>query len=216
MYCPNCQCDYVGWEGKCPIDHTYLLETSPVPEKPTHTPIPYDHIVKLVREHGGSYEINLRAIEVGRGKKMSFPYRGYGFAWAKRMVNGTDGVNVDLHIAEIEKSEDWGFPYQGYGFAWEKRMRGWVGGHEVELTATKVTREKKFLFPYRGHGYAWAERMTGKCGELIRVDLNATEIGRDRAWFMFYFGFGYAWISRATLVLSLSDQQTRVADSPLA
>jgi len=77
---------------------------------------------------------------------MSFPYRGYGFAWAKKTTGEINGIAVDLHIDKILKNKDWGFPYQGYGFAWEKQMRGWVGGHEINLSATKVAHEKKFLF----------------------------------------------------------------------
>jgi hypothetical protein len=206
MYCPKCDCDFDGWKGKCPTDGTLLLETSPIPDKQTHAPVPYETIVDLIRENNGSYEIELRTTEVGRERKMSFPYRGHGFAWAKKMIGETNGITVDLHIDEIGKNKDWGFPYQGYGFAWEKEMRGWVGGHEIKLSATKVDSEKKFLFPYRGHGYSWAEELTGDCGKLIRAEMKTTEIGRDKTWFFFYFGFGYAWIKRATLNLSLIDQ----------
>jgi len=205
MYCPKCKCDFVGWTGKCPIDGTLLAEPSPIPEQPTHPTVPYETIVDLVRENSGSYEIDLRTTEVGREKKMSFPYRGYGFAWARKMVGEINGIAIDLRIDEIGKNRDWGFPYQGYGFAWEKQMRGWIGGHEISLSATEVAQEKKHLFPYRGHGYSWAGELAGNCGEMIRGDMKTIEVGRDKNWFLFYFGFGYAWINRATLVLSLVD-----------
>ena len=208
MYCPKCKCDFDGWTGKCPIDGALLVTPSPVPDRPTHAAVPYEILVDLIREKNGSYEIELRTTEVGRERKMSFPYRGYGFAWAKKMVGEINGIAVDLHIDEIGKNKDWGFPYQGYGFAWEKQMRGWIGGHEIILSATEVAHEKKLLFPYRGHGYSWAEELAGDCGKLIRANMKTTEVGIDRNWFFFYFGFGYAWISRATLVVSLVDQQT--------
>jgi hypothetical protein len=206
MYCPKCKCDFVGWTGKCPIDGASLVTPSPVPDRLAHPPVPYETIVDLIRENNGSYQIELRTIEVVRARKMSFPYRGYGFAWAKKMVGQINGIAVDLHIDEIGKNKGWGFPYQGYGFAWEKQMRGWIGGHEINLSATEVAHEKKFLFPYRGHGYSWAGELTGDCGKLIRAEMKTIEVGRDKNWFFFYFGFGYAWISRATLNLSLTDQ----------
>ncbi|MCD6249950.1 MAG: hypothetical protein J7J98_06450 [candidate division Zixibacteria bacterium] len=205
MYCPKCECDYAGWTGKCPIDGTLLAELNPIPDKPAHPPVPYETITDLIRENNGSCEIELRTTEVGRERKMSFPYRGHGFAWAKKMIGQINGIAVDLHIDGIGKNTDWGFPYQGYGFAWEKQMRGWVSGHKINLSATRVAHEKKFLFPYRGHGYSWAEELTGDCGKLIRADMKTTEIGRDKTWFFFYFGFGYAWIKQATLTLSLAD-----------
>ena len=205
MYCPKCKCDFVGWTGKCPTDGTTLVEPGPPPDRPTHTAVAYDTLVDLIRENKGSCEIELNTTEVGRERKMSLPYRGYGFAWAKRMCGENNGIAVDLHIDEIGRNEDTGFPYQGYGYAWEKRMRGWVGGNEIILSAIRVAHEKKHLFPYRGHGYSWSEELSGDCGELIQANMVTTEVGRDRNWFLFYFGFGYAWIRRATLVLSLVD-----------
>jgi hypothetical protein len=205
MYCPKCKCDFAGWTGKCPTDGAKLAEPSPLPDEPTHAAMPYETVVDLIRDNGGSYEIELRTIGVGREKKMSFPYLGYGFAWAKRMCGESNGIAVDLHIYEIGRDRDTGFPYQGYGYGWGKQMRGWVGGHEISLTATKVTREKKHLFPYRGHGYSWAAELSGECGKSIQAKMRAVEVDRDRNWFLFYFGFGYAWIRRATLILSLVD-----------
>lgn len=208
MYCPKCKCEFIGWTGKCPTDGTLLTQTSPLPDKPTHAEVPYHALVDLIRENNGSYEIELRTAEVGRERKMSFPLRGYGFAWAKTMVGEIGSITVDLHVAEIGKKKEWGFPYQGYGFAWEQQMRGWIGGHEISLSATEVAHEKKLLFPFRGHGYSWADELTGGCGKLIRAKMKTREVGRDRSWFLVYFGFGYSWISRATLVLSLADLQT--------
>ena len=206
MYCPRCKCDFVGWTGKCPIDGASLVPSSPVPDGPAHPPVPYETIIDLIRENGGSCEIKLRTTEVGRERKLSFPWRGYGFAWAKKLTGQINGIAVDLHIDEIGKKTDWGFPYQGYGFAWEQQMHGWVGGHEISLSATSVVHEKKFLFPYRGHGYSWTEELTGECGKLIRANMKTMGVGRDRSWFLFYFGLGYAWISRAILDLSLVGQ----------
>lgn len=207
MYCPKCECDFVGWEGKCPVDGTLLVELNPIPDKPVHQSVPYEAISNLIRKNGGLYEAELRTKEVGREKKMSFPWRGYGFAWTKKMTGSIDGITIDLHIDEIGKNTDWGFPYQGYGFAWERQMRGWIGGHEIILKATKIAHEKKLLFPFRGRGYSWAEELTGNCGKLIQADMKTIEVGRDKNCGFLYFGFGYAWISRATLKLSLADQQ---------
>ena len=206
MYCSKCECEFVGWTGKCPADGTLLVEPSPVSNGAAHPPVPYETLVDRIRENNGSIEIELHATEVGRERKMSFPFRGYGFAWTKKMTGQINGIAVDLHIDDIGKNTDRGFPYQGYGFAWEQKMRGWVDGHDIALTATKVAHEKKHLFPYRGLGYSWAEELTGVCGNSIRGEMRTTEIGRDKTWTFFcYFGFGYAWIKQATLTLSLAD-----------
>ncbi len=206
MYCPNCECDFAGWTGKCPVDGTWLVERPPTTESAVRAVVPYETIVDLLSKSGGVREIELQTTEVGRERKMSFPWRGYGFAWARKMRGDIDGLAINLQIDEVGIKKDWGFPYQGYGFAWERQMRGWIGGHEITLSATKVAQEKKLLFPYRGQGYSWTEEFTGDCGKLIRADMRTIEVGRDKKWFFFYFGFGYAWINRATLNLSLTDR----------
>ena len=207
MYCTKCACDFAGWTGECPIDGTSLMERPPIDTKVVSSAVPYETIVEMIDQNGGTLDIELRTTDVGREKKTSFPFRGYGYAWARRMQGSIDGVAVDLRIDEVGLKKDWGFPYQGYGYAWERRLRGWIGGHEAVLEATNVGQEKKFSFPYRGHGYAWAEKMTGTCGPSIQAELRTTEVGRYKKWFFFYFMFGYAWINRATLKLSLADHR---------
>ena len=205
MYCLKCACEYSEWTGKCPLDGTPLVERPPVVDAAAPDAVPYETIVKMLRNNGGSRELELITTAIVRERKMGFPYRGYGFAWARKMEGSIDGIAITLRIDEVGLKKEGGFPYQGYGLAWERRMRGWIGGHEITLAATKVAREKKLLFPYRGHGYAWAEELSGDCGHLIRAEMRTTDVGRDRNWFLFYFGFGYAWINRATLSLTLSD-----------
>ncbi len=203
MYCSKCGCDFAGPINKCPVDGVSLIE-KPLSRAtvPTRS-VPYDSIVDLITEHGGRLEIDLTTTEIGKGKKLGFPWRGYGFAWARRMQGNSGDVSVDMHISEVGIDKIWTFPYQGYGFAWEKQMRGHIGGNEILLTADKVARERKFLFPYRGHGYAWTEQFTGTCGKSIRVEMQTTDVTKERNWFFFYFGLGYAWVNRATLKLSL-------------
>ena len=207
MYCPMCACDFAEWTGKCPIDGTLLIERVPINERPVSKTIPYETIIELLNKNGGSYEIEMKTTEVGCERKFSFPWRGYGFAWTKKMQGNLDGITIDLQVEEVGTKKDWSFPYQGYGFAWERRMHGWIGGHEINLSATKVAHEKKLLFPFRGHGFSWSEELKGDCGKLIRADMRTTEVGREKKWFFFYFGFGYSWIKRATLTLSLADQK---------
>jgi len=203
VYCSKCGCDFTGWTGKCPVDGTRLVEKPPIDDSAIRASVPYETIVDFITGNEGKLKIDLRTTEVGKGKKLAFPGRGYGFAWARRMQGSIDVV--DLHITEVGIDKTWGFPYQGYGFAWERQIRGYIGGNEIVLAATKVAREKKFSFPYRGHGYSWTEEFTGDCGELIRADMQTTDVTKEKSWFLFYFMFGYAWINRATLKLSLTD-----------
>ena len=208
MYCSKCACDYADWTGRCPVDGTLLVEQPPRSDKPVCATVPYEMVVDLLGKNGGSCDIELHTTEVGRERKMTFPFRGYGFAWARKMQGSIDGISVDLQIEEVGTRKDCGFPYQGYGFAWERQMQGWIGGHEINLSATRVAHQKRHLFPFRGHGYSWTEELTGDCGKLIQATMTTTDVGRDKKWFLFYFGFGYAWINRGTLCLSLSGQQS--------
>ena len=117
MYCPKCKCEFIGWERKCPIDGTRLTKINPVFNKQPLQQIPYDTIIDLIRKNNGSYEIELFTTEVDRERKASIPFRGYGFAWAKKMNGSFNDVTVELYIKEIGKDKENGFPYQGYGFA---------------------------------------------------------------------------------------------------
>lgn len=58
MYCPNCQCEFDGWVGKCPDCRTPLLDESPHIQEVSSNPISYEALVDLVRENGG--QLNLR------------------------------------------------------------------------------------------------------------------------------------------------------------
>lgn len=203
MYCPACACEYTGWIGKCPVDGTPLIERPPITQRRGRAEMSYKSLVERIRKSGGERQVELQTTEIGRERRLTFPFRGYGFAWAKKMQGELDGISVELAIDEVGIQKDWGFPYQGYGLAWEQKLRGWIGGNEIELAASKITHQKKYLFPYRGHGYAWAEEMTGACGKRIHARLQTTDVSRDKRWFFFYFAFGYAWINHATLSLTV-------------
>jgi hypothetical protein len=203
MYCPTCKCEFQGWKDRCPVCRRPLVDGLISRPQTSLKSIPYDDLVNIVEKSGGQLEIELSTIEVGRERKLAFPFRGYGFAWAARMHGLFNNISVDLQTVEVGKDTDWGFPYQGYGFAWEKKLEGTVSGNKFILESDKVCREKKFLFPYRGHGYAWTQELSGECGNQLKVNLKTTEIGKDNGWFLFYFGLGYAWISRAIICVSL-------------
>ena len=76
----------------------------------------------MVGENGGQLSIDLLTTHVGIKTTWSFPYSGYGLAWAKRMQGYSDGLAVDLLTAEVGTERKHGFPYAGYRFAWARRL----------------------------------------------------------------------------------------------
>lgn len=206
MFCPQCRCEFAGWTDKCPDCHVPLVEElAPIPERSGKS-ISYEALVDLVRENGGQLRIDLSTTEVGMERELRFPYRGYKFAWAKRMQGNLDNNLVDLTTTRVGREKEWGFPYQGYGYAWVKRMEGHVGGNPITLTASKVGRDKETIFPFRGYGFAWTRELSGECGDRLRANLLITDASRRKGWIFPYFGFGAAWENEGILTLALNEQ----------
>jgi hypothetical protein len=205
MYCANCDCEFDGWSGKCPICRNPLQVGIP----PTHNygqqQVEYNQLVDLINDSGGTLMIKLKASQVGKNRSKSFPYMGYGFAWTKRMQYTDELIAVDLNTTKIGESKKREFPYKGLGYAWRQEMQGSIGGNTVTLTAKKVSRKKSWRFPYFGFGYAWTEEMTGSCGDKIRLQLTTTEVIKKRRCQFPYFGFGYAWAKVGMLHLTLDE-----------
>ena len=156
MYCPECRCEFAGWTGKCPECGTRLLSEAPAAAGLPDRPISYEGLVGLVREGGGELKIELSTTEVGRERRWSFPYFGYGLAWAKRMAGHIGGNEVSLMAKEVGTETKWRFPYLGYGYAWTQEMSGECGTQlDAELLATDVRRHRGWGFPYLGYGFAW-------------------------------------------------------------
>lgn len=205
MYCTNCQCDFVGWMGKCPDCGTALVDgKAPEPEAAAPA-LAYEDLVALVRRSGDRLVVPLGTSEVGMQRGLGFPYRAYKFAWASAMQGDFDSSRVVLTTTEVGKEKKWKFPYFGYGYAWVKHMQGHIGGNEVTLSASRVARERKYGFPYRGFGFAWTEEMSGKCGAQIDAKLVVTDVGKKKGWGFPFSGYGAAWERKADLVLSLAN-----------
>ena len=118
MYCTQCNCEYSGWKGKCPVCQTMLLEVQPKAIEIKSSSTDYDSLVKEVRNLGGSITIEIETtdIETKRGRRM--PFIGRGYAWAKQMEGIDDNFSVTLQTNEVGRDRKWTFPYYGYGFAW--------------------------------------------------------------------------------------------------
>ena len=84
MYCSTCECEFNGWTGNCPNCKNPLLDRKPQSPRIIDESITYETLVNIVRDHGGSLEIDLNAIEVGKTKSTRFPWLGYGYAWTKK------------------------------------------------------------------------------------------------------------------------------------
>ena len=205
IFCPQCRCEFPAWVRKCPNCKIPLVEKLPPPPEPVEKTISYEALVNLVRKNGGQLVIDVTTTEVGRDKRSSFPYQGYGLAWAKRMQGDYSDISVDLTATDVGMEKKWSFPYQGYGFAWTKRMQGYIGGNEATLTAKKVGMEKKWGIPYQGYGFAWTQEMSGECGDQLRIDFVTTEVGREKKWSFPYLGYGFAWAKKGILTLSLKE-----------
>jgi len=205
MYCPECDCEYVGWSEKCPVCRTILLEAKTINIKVESEPLAYAALLDIVRENGGTLTIDMIAtgIEMKRGRDLI--YIGRGYAWAKHMEGECDGCYAELTTTEVGRERKRGFPYFGYGFAWEKEMQGSVSGNALTLKAEKVAREQKMEFPYKGYGRAWVQTMSGKCGGKLEAHLTITEVQQRKQWRFPYFGFGFAWPSAGKLTLTLVD-----------
>lgn len=209
MFCQECECEFVGCSGKCPVCGASLTErvATSLPSS-AGAPLSYEALVDLVRQNGGQLSVDLSTTDVGVKRTWSFPYSGYGFAWAKRMQGDSDGVAVDLLTAEVGTKKQYGFPYAAYRFAWARSVEGQVGGSGLTLSATQVEMEKKRVFPYFGYGFAWTQEMSGECGPQLEATFLATDVGRkqQRQWWV-HRGYGFAWAKRGVLTLTLRERQ---------
>ena len=203
MYCPQCQCEYDGWQEKCPVCRAALLDAKPVVQKGPENEIAYADLVSIVRENGGALTIEVVATEVDQKRGRGFPYLGRGYAWAKQFEGGTSDYTIALTTTEVGRSRSWSFPYFGYGYAWEKELQGDVGGNNLILKAEKVAQDKQQAFPYRGYGRAWVVSMVGSCGDKLKAKLAITEVKKRQTGGFPYFGFGYAWANAGQLTLTL-------------
>jgi hypothetical protein len=202
MYCPNCECEYIGWIVRCPVCRSVLIEGLPSEPETVEPTMSYGQLVDLVGAKGGKLQIEVAATEVGMEKDWGFPFFAFGFAWAKRMQGACDGISVDLRCSDVKKEKELRFPYLGYGFAWVNSLQGTINGTEVFLAAKKVVREKKWRFPYFAYGFAWTEMMSGTCGEKLKADLVITEVGKKWQQRYLYLGYGFAWEKKGMLTLS--------------
>lgn len=204
MYCLTCECEFDGWTGKCPSCKNHFQGGKHPVQSSNQQQVNYDSLVDIVKERGGTLNIQLKASEVGKTRATRFPWRGYGNAWTKRMQGAREGASVDLSTTKVAKDKKWSFPYQGHGCAWRQELQGSIGGNEVTLTAKKVTRKKTWSFSYFGYSYAWTEEMSGECGREPLIELKTTKVKKNRRKLFPYFGFGYAWVKEGELSLSLT------------
>ncbi len=204
MYCSSCKCDFEGWSGRCPNCKEPLIEDALRVAEDDPRPVSYQALVDMVKANGGQLQVPLTTTAVGMERKWSFPYFGFGSAWAKRMQGFSMDVSVDLQAVDVGRDKKAGFPWRGYSFAWVKDMGGTIGGNETALTARKVRRERKWSFPYFGYGYAWAEEMQGTCGDQLEIDLVTTEISKKNEQRLPWHGFGLSWIKEGMLTLKVS------------
>ena len=203
MYCPQCNCEYTGWNQKCPVCQTRLVEVKPEVTKIDSDLVDYAALVDAVREHGGTLTIEMKATDIETKRGRGFPYVGRGYAWANQFEGVNDDFSARLTTTEVGRSRKWTFPFFGYGFAWEKEMGGSVNGNPLTLKAEKVARESKMAFPYRGYGRAWVQEMSGECGEKLAAVLTITEVQKRKKWAFPYSGFGFAWANAGQLTLTL-------------
>ena len=155
MYCSTCECEFNGWTGNCPNCKNPLLDGKPPSPSISDESITYETLVNIVRDNGGTLDIDLNGIEVGKTKSMRFPWLGYGYAWTKRMQGSREGIKVDLNTSDVGKDRKWNFPYQGLGYAWRQELQGRIAGNKATLTSTKVTRNKRWSFPYFDYAFFW-------------------------------------------------------------
>ena len=95
---------------------------------------------------------------VGKDRKRTFPYFGYGYAWEKEMQGNVGGNPLTLEATQVARESTMGFPYRGYGRAWVQTMSGECGPKlAASLRVTAVEKRKEGRFPYFGFGYAWPQ-----------------------------------------------------------
>ena len=208
MFCQECECEFVGCTGTCPVCGASLTErVATFPPGNAGALLSYNALVDLVRQNGGQLSVDLSTTDVGLKTTWSFPYSGYGFAWDKRMQGNSDGVAVDLLTVEVGTKREYGFPYSAYRFAWAKSVEGQLGGNPVTLRATEVVLERKRGFPYFGFGFGWAQEMSGDCGAQLKATFLTADVGREKRRRFPYRGYGLAWAKRGVLTLTLREER---------
>lgn len=204
MRCPDCRCDYPDWLRSCPPCGAALEEVSGL-EACGHSVDDYEQLVERVGAAGGTLGIELAIATVGMERTWLFPYRGFGQAWAQRLVSVSGDLAVDLRATDVGRHRQSRLLfYIGYGFAWTRRLEGTIAGQPAWLDASRVEMERKTRFPYRGYGFAWTQEMSGRCGERLALALEATDVARRMRYEFPYQGFGYAWMKRASLTLTVA------------
>ena len=203
MYCQTCNCEFSGWRGRCPVCKADLVDVKPTKHVSQNGDIAYEDLVQLVEDQGGRLDIDLATTAVGFKRTWTFPYFGFGRAWASRMQGSCEAASVDLETSEVGMDAERRFPYFGHGYAWAKDLKGDIGGNDIHLTATKVARKRSRGFPYLGYGMAWVEQLSGECGDRLEVDLSVTEMGSRKRWAFPYKAYGYGWAKRGMLTLKL-------------
>ena len=104
MFCPECKCEYVGWTGTCPDCKTPLVEEKPNEFEHADRPISYEDLLALVKENDGQLEIQLSTVGIQKERTWTFPYFGFGYAWATRMIGSSDDLMVELTTSEVGRS----------------------------------------------------------------------------------------------------------------
>ena len=206
MFCPKCRCEYPDWIRNCPHHDIPLIYSSLPDYKTGFTNISYDELIKTVKDNFEKLQFEVFAAAIGMERKWEFPYQGYGYGWAKKLLGSSENILVDIRTTEVGHEKIFSFPYIGRGYGWEEEIRGTIGGNEIILKAQIVEKEKKWSFPYFGFGYGWTKEMNGKCGDQLKVELVTTETGKYREWRFPYHGYGFAWIRKAVLNLRLKDK----------
>jgi hypothetical protein len=163
--------------------------------------IGYADLLDMVATEGGVLEIPMSTVEVATERRWRFPYSGYGYAWAARMISSGPGPAADLTVTDVGRNSRSRFPYRGYGFAWEREVEGTIAGNPVHLEARDVESERRSSFMWIARGYAWTKVWEGTCGPSLAAMLSTTTVGRRRASSFMYRGYGYAWVREANLRL---------------
>lgn len=121
MYCPMRECESKGWTGKCPNCKSPLQGGKPPLQNSSQQQVDYDSLVDIVKERGGTLNIQLKASEVSKTRATRFPWIDFGYAWTEEMSGecGRDRL-IELKNNEVKKIQSWFFSYLGFGYAWVK------------------------------------------------------------------------------------------------
>ena len=204
MYCPDCDCEFAGLFGKCPVCKSRMKDTpNQTPQLLQINETAYDELVQEIRDHQGLLRIDVESQGVVTRKRFNFPYFGFGYAWEKGLVGTRNGFSVQINPKLVVAEKKMKMIYKGYGFAWVQEFSGYINQMPLSISATLVKREQSWMFPYFGYGRAWAETMEGKCGERIRVTFNVTKVGKGSKSGFPYRGYGFGWVDEGTLEFSL-------------